>query len=97
MKPLGRSLVLWAAAVAVAGALGTSPAAVAQEKKGRAALTFEIYKDGTGAFRWRLRAPNGQVVATSGQGYKAKADCQRGVELIKKEAGRAKVEDRSTE
>jgi uncharacterized protein YegP (UPF0339 family) len=56
-------------------------------------MTFEIYEDAKREFRWRLKSGNGQVVATSGQGYKAKADCQHGIELIKKEASQAKVED----
>jgi uncharacterized protein YegP (UPF0339 family) len=58
-----------------------------------AGLTFEIYEDAKKEFRWRLKASNGQVIATSGQGYKAKADCRHGIELIQKEASKAKVEE----
>ena len=29
---------------------------------------FEIYEDGNGEFRWRLKAANGEVVASS-EGY----------------------------
>ena len=32
---------------------------------------------------WRLRASNGQIVAVGGEGYKNKADCLRGIELVK--------------
>ena len=49
-------------------------------------LTFELYKDAGGEFRWRLKAANGQVLATPGQGYKAKADAKNGVDRIKKDA-----------
>ena len=52
-------------------------------------LRFELYKDGRGRFRWRLKAANGQVVATSGQGYKGKADCRNAIELIKRGASTA--------
>ncbi len=54
--------------------------AVAQGKGG---LKFEVYKDAKGEFRWRLKGPDGKVVATGGQGYKGKVACQRGVEIIK--------------
>ena len=49
-------------------------------------LKFEIYKDNAMEFRWRLKATNGETLATSGQGYKAKADCKNGVERIMKDA-----------
>ena len=75
------------AAGAVAGGL------VAPAARAAAGATFEIYRDSRQEFRWRLKAANGQVIATSGQGYKAKADCRHGVELVQKEASQAKVED----
>ena len=49
-------------------------------------LKFEMYKDNAMEFRWRLKAANGETLATSGQGYKAKADCKNGVERIMKDA-----------
>jgi uncharacterized protein YegP (UPF0339 family) len=57
--------------------------------------TFEVYKDNKKEFRWRLKASNGKIIATSGEGYVAKADCEHGMELVKKEAAAAKVEDKS--
>src|SRR5262249_24703929 len=59
----------------------------AQERK----LKFEIYQDAAKEFRWRLKAGNGEPRATAGQGYKAKADCTKGVDRIKDEAGSNKV------
>jgi uncharacterized protein YegP (UPF0339 family) len=53
--------------------------------------TFEIYEDNAKAFRWRLKASNGQVVAAANKGYKTKADCEKVVNLIKKEAPKAAV------
>lgn len=51
---------------------------------------FEIYLDKKGEFRFRLKAKNGQIIAT-GEGYKAKASCKNGIESIKKNAVDAKV------
>ena len=55
-------------------------------------LKFEIYKGKKEDFRWRLKAGNGAVLATGGQGYKAKADCKNGVERIRKDAEKLKFE-----
>ena len=40
---------------------------------------FEIFKDKSGKFRWRLTHTNGQLVANSGKGYKAKQDAVNGI------------------
>jgi len=57
------------------------------------ALRFEIYRDKRSGFRWRLKAGNGQVIATSGQGYKAKADCRNAIDVIKRGASSASIDD----
>lgn len=36
----------------------------------------EVYKDARGEFRWRRIAPNGQIVAVSGEGYKRADYCE---------------------
>lgn len=46
---------------------------------------FEVYKDKAGEFRFRLKATNGQIIAT-GESYKQKASCLNGIESIKKNA-----------
>ena len=51
---------------------------------------FELYKDKAGEFRFRLKATNGQIIAT-GEGYKAMAGCKRGIESIKKNVVDAKI------
>ncbi len=51
---------------------------------------FEIYTDKSGDYRFRLRATNGQVIAT-GQGYKSKKSCLQGIESVKKNAPEAPV------
>jgi uncharacterized protein YegP (UPF0339 family) len=56
-------------------------------------LTFETYQDAKQEFRWRLKATNSQVIATSGQGYKDKRDCEKAIDVIKKGAEKSKVEE----
>jgi len=51
---------------------------------------FEVYKDKSGEFRFRLKAANGQVIATS-EGYKTKASCMNGIDSVKKNAPSAEV------
>ena len=51
---------------------------------------FEIYKDKAGEFRFRLKAKNGEIIATS-EGYKAKASCENGIESVKKNAPEAET------
>lgn len=52
---------------------------------------FEIYLDKKGESRFRLKATNGQVIATS-EGYTTKAACLNGVESVRKNAEDATVE-----
>jgi uncharacterized protein YegP (UPF0339 family) len=58
-------------------------------------LTFETYEDAKQECRWRLKATNGQVIATSGQGYKDKRDCDNAIDVIKKGAEKARIEEAS--
>lgn len=53
---------------------------------------FEVYKDKAGEFRFRLKATNGQIIAT-GEGYKALASCLNGIESIIKNAPEAPIEE----
>ena len=51
---------------------------------------FEGYLDKAGEFRFRLKARNGEIIAT-GEGYKALASCLNGIESIKKNAPDAEI------
>lgn len=51
---------------------------------------FEVYLDKKGEYRFRLKARNGEIIAT-GEGYKSKASCLNGIESIKKNAPEAAV------
>ena len=51
---------------------------------------FELYQDKAGEYRFRLKARNGEIIATS-EGYKAKAGCENGIDSVKKNAPDAEV------
>ena len=52
---------------------------------------FEVYVDKAGEFRFRLKARNGEIIAT-GEGYKAKASCLNGIDSIRRNAPDAEIE-----
>ncbi len=54
---------------------------------------FELYQDKAGEYRFRLKATNGQIIATS-EGYNAKAGCLNGIESVKKNAVEGKIEEK---
>jgi len=51
---------------------------------------FEIYTDSAGKFRFRLRAPNNEIIAVS-EAYEAKASCENGVQSVKTNAPKASI------
>ncbi len=53
---------------------------------------FEVFKDASGQFRFRLRAPNGEPIASS-ESYKTKEACMDGIKSVQKNAPIAKVKD----
>lgn len=58
------------------------------------AAKFEIYSDTKGEFRFRLKAGNGEIVAT-GEGYKTKAGVINGVDAVKRAAAEAEIDDKT--
>lgn len=58
------------------------------------AAKFEVYKDARGEYRFRLKAPNGQIIASS-EGYKSKDSALNGVASVQKNAADALVDDQS--
>lgn len=55
---------------------------------------FQVYKDAAAKFRFRLRAPNNEIVA-AGEAYETKVGCMNGVQAVKKYCD-AKIEDLTT-
>jgi uncharacterized protein YegP (UPF0339 family) len=53
---------------------------------------FEIYKDSAEKFRFRLKAPNGETIA-SGEAYESKDSCKNGIESVKTNAHKAEIVD----
>lgn len=51
---------------------------------------FEVYEDKAGKYRFRLKASNGQVVA-SGEAYETKAAAKKGCESVQKASDGASV------
>ena len=51
---------------------------------------YEVYTDKAGEFRFRLKAKNGEIIATS-EGYTAKASCLNGIESVRKNAPDAEI------
>ena len=56
---------------------------------------FELYQDKRGQYRFRLKAGNGQIIAT-GEGYKTKTACLNGIDSIRKNAPDAALDDLSS-
>ncbi|MPZ26470.1 MAG: DUF1508 domain-containing protein [Micromonosporaceae bacterium] len=55
---------------------------------------FELYNDGRGEYRFRLKAGNGEIVAVS-EGYSSKAGAANGIESVRSNAPTATVDDQT--
>lgn len=55
---------------------------------------FEIYKDKAGKFRFRLKAGNGEIIASS-EAYESKAAAKNGIASVQKNAPDATVVDQT--
>ncbi|HSV96192.1 MAG TPA: DUF1508 domain-containing protein [Spirochaetota bacterium] len=53
---------------------------------------FEVYRDASEKYRFRLKASNGEIIAT-GEAYYSKQACLNGVESVKRNAPDAVVEE----
>ncbi len=51
---------------------------------------YEVYTDKAGETRFRLKATNGQIIVT-GESYRSKASCLKGIASIKNNAPEAKI------
>ena len=43
---------------------------------------IQFYRDRNRNHRWRVRAGNGRIIATSGEGYERIRDCKRGLDRL---------------
>ena len=53
---------------------------------------FEVYTDKAGELRFRLKARNGEIIASS-EGYKSMKSCLNGIESVKKNAPDSPIEE----
>lgn len=51
---------------------------------------FEVFTDNSGKYSFRLRARNGEIIAT-GQVYASRAGCLKGIESVRRNALEAKI------
>src|SRR5271169_4397065 len=78
--------------------MGMTFSATGQDKKAAGAkaaapgLTFEVYKDKGGDFRYRIVDDAGTNLGGSGKGFDKKEDVLKVVNTIKKEAAAAKID-----
>ena len=53
---------------------------------------YEVYADQTGLYRWRFRAPDGEVLAVSGRGFRTRAlACRAGHEFQRVATGSGEI------
>jgi uncharacterized protein YegP (UPF0339 family) len=94
-------VLLALAALLVLVSFSLAPASAPKEeqgdkgKDGKSTLIFEVYKDKGGDYRFRVKDDAGTILAGSGKGYDDKADCLKIIEVIKKGAATAKIDDQS--
>jgi len=55
---------------------------------------FTMHKDTQGQWRWRFQADNYRIIAVSSEAYINKGDCRDSIDIVKKEAPPAPVEER---
>jgi len=66
-----------------------------ENREGRK-YVFEIFKDSLKGFRWRVKATNNKIIATSGEGYKTKSGVAAAIHKMRK-AQHFSLEDKTIE
>jgi uncharacterized protein YegP (UPF0339 family) len=56
---------------------------------------FELYKDAAGKFRFRLKAGNGEIIAT-GEAYESKSSALNGIDSVRRNAPDATLDDQTS-
>lgn len=51
---------------------------------------FEFFRGRDGSFRFRLKAPNGEIIAAS-EGYTRKRNCLHGIAAVRHYARKARI------
>ena len=64
---------------------------MSNEKGTHHSLEFRIFRGKRRDYRWHLKAANGLKIASSGQGYSRKIDCESAIHLIQSGAAYAPI------
>jgi uncharacterized protein YegP (UPF0339 family) len=59
---------------------------VPTERRGPMTARWEIYKDEGGKYRWRLRAANSRIVASSGESFVSKYGAEMAILIAQRAA-----------
>jgi uncharacterized protein len=54
---------------------------------------FEVFQGSDKGYRWRFKAANGEVVASSSESYKTKASCLNGIRVVQEGSPTATIDD----
>lgn len=46
-------------------------------------MKFHVFQDTDGRWRWQHTSADGEIIATSGEGYESEADCLAAIQIIK--------------
>lgn len=56
-------------------------------------MKYTLYQDKTGEYRWRLKHANGNILATSSEGYSSRAAALKCIENVKNSGDAEVVEE----
>jgi len=76
----------------IAEALPDDPLGDEQPTFETANARFQLFRDRSGDWRWRLRHANGNVIADCGEGYSSRQKAEQGLQSVKSNAPGAEVE-----
>jgi uncharacterized protein YegP (UPF0339 family) len=60
-------------------------------KANAASANYEVYEDAGRKWRWRARAANGQMIASSGGAFASRANARQATDNVKASAGSATI------
>jgi uncharacterized protein YegP (UPF0339 family) len=55
---------------------------------------FQVYRDASGQFRWRMIAANSKIIADSAESFVSRQGAHASAELVRRLAPSARIEDK---
>ena len=74
-----------------------SPVPLAAPEASAGLARFELFRDRNDEWRWRLRHRNGNIIATSGEGYTRKHNARKGIRSVMRNASGAEIGESTEE